>query len=156
MECTQLLFSLNGLFAISYKHLRRNLYVFERKYQHKFKVTINNDNYEGCIVHSIRRNLGLVICKQQNIEVFAQNQYRIQKIQIYSRPLEEQIINAVFSHNEDRFAVALGKTTHGSELGITCIILYKLFCPDKTNNNNFLALSEISRQDTHFDILTSI
>jgi len=68
--------------------------------------------------------------------------------------LDEQIISACVSKKEDRLAIGLGKTAHGADKTITCIIVYYIYCPP--DNKNILSLQEKQRQDTTFDLATSI
>lgn len=157
MGCSQILMSKNGQFAVSFKFHQNNLHLFERKYIHGFKVSVNKKDYEGTIATKVERNSGYILCNDLNIEMFSSDRERIQKVQICGRPSNEEIISVDISQDETRFAVGLGTLAQGADETITCIIVYDIVKSRHhlKTHRSILQLTELSRVVTNFDLSTS-
>jgi len=126
MNCSQLNLSRSGEFALAFKYDQKGLQVFERKYEHSFKVCLDTTDYEGTIALRMNKSKNFILGDDKRIKLFDQKHKDIiQLINIEGRPEEEEIVSMTVSHDETRVAAALGKISYGADETITCLIIYE-------------------------------
>ena len=112
---------------MSFSYDDNNIYVFQRKYLHVFKIRLNDRDYDGVVVCKLNQTTGFILCVGLVIEYYLYGTRRSQKLHVTgSFDESEQIISSAISHDDRRFAAGVGKVQHGADRTLTCIVFYEL------------------------------
>lgn len=155
MNCSQLLLSKNGDFAVSFKYDQNNLYIYERKYLHSFSVKIDGKDYEGTIARTLKDG-HFVLAHHRYVKIYNSKKKQKAKIKIDKLQEDEEVVSMELSKDDKRLGVAIGKRIEGDDETITCIIIFALNKVKVDGKKKVLQIDEMARTNTLFDKNTSI
>lgn len=110
---------------MSFKHDQDNLFVYERKYLHSFTVKLDNKNYEGSVVKTLKKGYFL-LGHDKLVQLYNRKKEAICTIEIDEVEDEEVIISMDLTRDDKRLGVALGKVLQGADETITKFIVFEI------------------------------
>lgn len=140
MNCTQMMFGSKVRYGISYKTNQKSFQVYRRKYQHNFKVTVNNENLEGSKGLEFARWSIFLVTKTDKVIMYDSSTYQqIGEIPIKLLKSETREPNEIIAMNkcqdEEYLAVFSGKNLIAAEQKINQLFVFKIKKKDGSSLN---------------------